>query len=607
MASAYSDRMSDWQGRLAVFDLETTGVDVDTSRIVSACIAVLEADGSVVTRWDWLADPGIEIPEGASAVHGITTERAREEGRPAATVVAEITQTLRTLFGLGLPVVVYNAPYDLSLLDRECRRNRLTPIETPAPVIDPLVIDKAVDRYRKGKRTLVAAAERYGVSLEDAHDAGADAIAAGRVAQAIARAFPDELDIPLADLHGRQEIWYREQAASFQEYIRTSKGDESYVADASWPLRPLDDPMAFEDTQPIPVPAPRPGAVPILDFSQFNVRALEATPVSARAPRVLLDETVVDLIAEDDAFEMAEFSPSEPVEVDATDDESDEVPFWRANRVPAPVADDAPPVDTPPDFASDPWAVEPTPAQDAGDNNGDDDNDNDDDGDDDDNVTEQIPNWDLTPSVPEAAGYPAAEPFPTPEPESSFDWVAEQLAAPPADDAEPAPVAFDELPAVDPLEDEFSAAVSPPVSSAPPTPRPVVLRIAAAIVTDADGRSLLVRKAGSTQFMQPGGKIEPGESALATLTRELNEELGLVVDPGETEYIGSFRAVAANEENTIIRAEVFFLTTPDEPVANAEIEELLWVERLDDIHVDLAPLSRDDLLPLWAARKPTLF
>ena len=43
----------------------------------------------------------------------------------------EITQTLRALFGLGIPVVVYNAPYDLSLLDRECRRHGLDAARRP--------------------------------------------------------------------------------------------------------------------------------------------------------------------------------------------------------------------------------------------------------------------------------------------------------------------------------------------------------------------------------------------------------------------------------------------------------------------------------------------
>src|SRR5699024_4273484 len=109
--------------------------------------------------------------------------------------------------------VVYNAPYDLTLLDRECRRHGLEPINAPGPVIDPLVIDKTVDRYRKGKRTLEVAAAHYQVALDDAHDAGADAIAAGRVALALLRAYPDELDIPLADLQGRQEIWFGEHEA----------------------------------------------------------------------------------------------------------------------------------------------------------------------------------------------------------------------------------------------------------------------------------------------------------------------------------------------------------------------------------------------------------
>jgi 8-oxo-dGTP pyrophosphatase MutT (NUDIX family) len=165
---------------------------------------------------------------------------------------------------------------------------------------------------------------------------------------------------------------------------------------------------------------------------------------------------------------------------------------------------------------------------------------------------------------------------------------------------------FDE-PMIDPVGMPAETFVEPLAPLTPRAPKPHVIRIAAAVVTDLAGRSLLVRKHGSTIFMQPGGKIESGESALAALTRELREELGLVVDPGETEYIGSYRAIAANEENTVIRAEVFFLTTPELPVAGAEIAELLWVERLDEISVEVAPLSRDSLLPLWASRRPTLF
>jgi DNA polymerase-3 subunit epsilon len=235
-ASTYAKFMST-SGTLATFDLETTGVDVETSRIVSACIAIVDASGVVVSRWDWLADPGVDIPEGAAAIHGISTERARSEGRQAAIVVAEIAQTLKATCALGIPLVVYNAPYDLSLLDRECRRYSINGLVEPYFVIDPLVIDKAVDRYRRGKRTLEVTSGLYGVALDDAHDAGSDAIAAARVAQALLAKFTEELSIPFSELHDRQRQWYSDQAVSFQEYMRSSKGDHSFVANGEWPVR----------------------------------------------------------------------------------------------------------------------------------------------------------------------------------------------------------------------------------------------------------------------------------------------------------------------------------------------------------------------------------
>ncbi|WP_349903216.1 exonuclease domain-containing protein [Parafrigoribacterium humi] len=224
-----------WYDELGVFDLETTGIDVETSRIVSATVAVIDADGVVRERTDWLADPGVEIPAQASAVHGITTERARAEGRMAAEVVAEIVASLSSLLERGVAVTVYNASYDLTLLNREARRHGIAPLDSPAPIIDPLVMDKAVDRYRKGKRTLEFAARFYGVELLDAHDAGADAIAAGRVAQAIARRYPERLGADVNELHELQVGWCAEQAASFQEYMRRSRPD--FTASGAWPER----------------------------------------------------------------------------------------------------------------------------------------------------------------------------------------------------------------------------------------------------------------------------------------------------------------------------------------------------------------------------------
>ncbi|WP_236014371.1 3'-5' exonuclease [Microbacterium stercoris] len=227
-----------WTSRIGVFDLETTGIDVAEDRIVTAYVGLLDGAGNVIHEEHWLADPGVDIPEGATNVHGITTEYARANGRPAAEVVAEVTHALRTLLAGGIPVVAYNAAYDFSLLKYEGERHGLAPLDSPAPVIDPLVIDKTLDKYRKGKRTLDVVAAHYAVPLDAAHEASADAIAAGRVALALAERFADRLPEDVLELHTRQIGWAREQAASLTEYfIRIGRIEPSEVVDGAWPVR----------------------------------------------------------------------------------------------------------------------------------------------------------------------------------------------------------------------------------------------------------------------------------------------------------------------------------------------------------------------------------
>jgi DNA polymerase-3 subunit epsilon len=225
-----------WLQRVGVFDLETTGIDVGSDRIVTAHVGVLDADGRQIAARSWLADPGIPIPEGATAVHGVTTAHARRHGRPAALVVAEVANALRSLFGQGVPVVAYNASYDFSLLAHELRRHGAPPLPDPSPVIDPFVIDRTFDRYRPGKRTLAAVAAHYDVVLEGAHEAAADAIAAGRLAQALARRFA--LARTPVELHTRQIAWARAQASSLTEYfIRVGRLDPPQTIDGTWPVR----------------------------------------------------------------------------------------------------------------------------------------------------------------------------------------------------------------------------------------------------------------------------------------------------------------------------------------------------------------------------------
>lgn len=125
------------------------------------------------------------------------------------------------------------------------------------------------------------------------------------------------------------------------------------------------------------------------------------------------------------------------------------------------------------------------------------------------------------------------------------------------------------------------------------------IRVSAAVIVDDRGRALVVRKRGTTRFMQPGGKPEPGESAAATLIRELDEELSLHVVEADLTPLGTFVSAAANEPDHRVIADAFALRArPDDVVVQAELAELRWLEPGDWTSVPLAPLSTEHLLPI---------
>jgi 8-oxo-dGTP pyrophosphatase MutT (NUDIX family) len=127
--------------------------------------------------------------------------------------------------------------------------------------------------------------------------------------------------------------------------------------------------------------------------------------------------------------------------------------------------------------------------------------------------------------------------------------------------------------------------------------RPVI-RVVAAVIVDADGRVLLVRKRGTTAFMQPGGKIDAGESAVEALQREIAEELGLVVPVSAIHPLGRHIAEAANEPGHLVDAELFTVNAKGQPLAAAEIDEIAWIDPATPGDIELAPLTREAVFAL---------
>ncbi|MER5502510.1 MULTISPECIES: 3'-5' exonuclease [unclassified Streptomyces] len=235
--------MTHWyEGPLAAFDTETTGVDVEGDRIVSAALVVQDVAGGRMRVTRWLVNPGIPVPPGAIEIHGLTDDHLQRNGRWPAPVVEEIGRALAEQSAAGRPLVVMNAPFDLTLLDRELKRHRASSLaqylqHAPLCVLDPRVLDKHLDRYRKGRRTLTDLCELYGVVLDGAHDAAADAAAALELVRAVARRFSSRLErLTPAELHTLQAVWHAAQARGLQAWFAKNGTEEA--VDPAWPLRP---------------------------------------------------------------------------------------------------------------------------------------------------------------------------------------------------------------------------------------------------------------------------------------------------------------------------------------------------------------------------------
>jgi 8-oxo-dGTP pyrophosphatase MutT (NUDIX family) len=132
----------------------------------------------------------------------------------------------------------------------------------------------------------------------------------------------------------------------------------------------------------------------------------------------------------------------------------------------------------------------------------------------------------------------------------------------------------------------------------------VTVFVTASVCVLRDGALLTVRKRGTSRFMLPGGKLEPGESPVDCAVREAEEEIGLKLSATELTELGDWTSPAANEPDALVRSTVFL--TPEgqpDPEPLGEIEELRWLT-LGRRSPDLAPLLVEHVLPALEVGAP---
>jgi DNA polymerase-3 subunit epsilon len=230
---------SPWpQAELLCFDLETTGVDRFSDVPVSFALVRFRA-GTVRDCTVGIVDPGRPIPPEATLVHGITTEQARRDGITLPWAVELIVEALVDASQRGVPVVGVKLDYDLTIIDVLCRRFDGVGLRDRGwrgPVLDVLVLDRHLDRYRKGRRRLMDLCALYEVTIDRAHTAECDAEAAGRVALSMAARYDELAQASLHQLHLGQVEYHRDWVLSFDQWRRGRGLEPLDPLEASWPL-----------------------------------------------------------------------------------------------------------------------------------------------------------------------------------------------------------------------------------------------------------------------------------------------------------------------------------------------------------------------------------
>lgn len=231
---------------ICCWDVESTGIDIENDRILTVYGMVQSINGEILDEIKLTIDPGVEVPKGASDVHGMSTEWIREHGRKdVGKAVREIAGFLDEAQMKGYPIVGYHNSYDLGILDRELVRHGAVSLGTGLSMateyFDPIIYDRATDKYRKGGRRLMDVAKHYGILLDESrlHEAEYDVIVTAELTWIMLK----KSRWTLPELQSLQKTWKKDWAEHLTEYFasqgKTEENGDKIVVDGSFPYKQI--------------------------------------------------------------------------------------------------------------------------------------------------------------------------------------------------------------------------------------------------------------------------------------------------------------------------------------------------------------------------------
>ncbi|TYP96477.1 DNA polymerase-3 subunit epsilon [Tenacibaculum adriaticum] len=215
------------QKPIVFFDLETTGVNIATDRIVEISILKIFPNGTQESK-TWLVNPEVEIPAEATAIHGITNEKVVTEP-----TFKELAQKIDEMIADSDLAGFNSNRFDIPLLAEELMRAGID-----FDMENRKAVDVQVIFHKKEQRTLSAGYEFYcGKELEGAHGAEADTLATYEILKAQLDKYEDIEN----SIDALSEFSSHTQRADFAGFILFNEDEEEIFSFGKYKGRTVEE------------------------------------------------------------------------------------------------------------------------------------------------------------------------------------------------------------------------------------------------------------------------------------------------------------------------------------------------------------------------------